>query len=401
MPHRTGTDCSVSICSKTDQWCTACDRNNACVECIQGYFLNSMNVCTPCVVHDPRCVECNSETCISCADPLLLSIRRSGRRKQDSTLPFDETNRELSQTFEFGSQSINFFDDSETYEAPVEGMLNASSVSCIQGIDDTFEPKWTCRPYQQSHVQCGHIGTISFSSPTYAVLENEGHIMLTVRRTGGGFGRSSVSYSLVHETTDNSDVSATTAFTSSQVLTFMPGVVQLSFRLTIHDDSILELDETFQVHLHDTNVQYSSSTVSVLGDQSIARITILDDDYWTTSAKESKLLFAPLHQTNIAGEFMYIQIQPRTPTGRNQSRYNAKTYTLMHSGQHEHTFTFPPPFNESERVLVELDHKENFDIDQTACYFLGDSDTFECRIMPTRMTKSSIRVFLAKSGNPL
>ena len=77
-------------------------------------------------------------------------------------------------------------------------------------------------------------------------------MLVSIRRTGGGFGKVSVSYSLLHETTDDSDVSAVASYTTSQVLTFLPGVVELTFRITVHDDSDLEFDESFLLHLHDS-----------------------------------------------------------------------------------------------------------------------------------------------------
>jgi hypothetical protein len=51
--------------------------------------------CEPCWSYDPR-RECNSKTCTSCIDLLLLSIHRSGRRPQDPPLPIDELSRECS-----------------------------------------------------------------------------------------------------------------------------------------------------------------------------------------------------------------------------------------------------------------------------------------------------------------
>uniref|UniRef100_K3X9Y0 PA14 domain-containing protein n=1 Tax=Globisporangium ultimum (strain ATCC 200006 / CBS 805.95 / DAOM BR144) TaxID=431595 RepID=K3X9Y0_GLOUD len=70
------------------------------------------------------------------------------------------------------------------------------------------------------------------------------------------------------------DVSPTAYYTSSQVLFFGEGVVELAFQLTIHDDHIVEPNETFRVVLRQSLVDRSVS----LGNQRYALVTILDDD---------------------------------------------------------------------------------------------------------------------------
>ena len=42
--------------------------------------------CRPCSDHDPRCASCDQNGCRTCADPVLTSVQRSGRRKVDADL---------------------------------------------------------------------------------------------------------------------------------------------------------------------------------------------------------------------------------------------------------------------------------------------------------------------------
>lgn len=75
--------------------------------------------------------------CLVCGDPLLLSIRRSGRRYADPVLPFDESSRQLSVALPFGTQLPEFFDEAEDFRVvSPEGAtpLNASSRACHQGM---------------------------------------------------------------------------------------------------------------------------------------------------------------------------------------------------------------------------------------------------------------------------
>ena len=83
---------------------------------------------------------------------------------------------------------------------------------------------------------CGNYGTITFESPEYAVRENEGHIRLTVQRTGGGVSEVSVSYSIYPMTAGYDDVTSTAYYTANQTIVFRPGQIRASFLLTINDD---------------------------------------------------------------------------------------------------------------------------------------------------------------------
>jgi hypothetical protein len=511
---RRGIDCSLQFCRLLHRWCASCDDIKGCSACDEGYFVANTTLCLPCTVHDPRCAACNRDRCLSCADPLLSSQRRSGRRRVDPPLPFDELlERQLSRAFPFGTQDPRFFEDAEGFvlsdeaatqtaagmdggafsffdacvasvrdkqrrkrlaeaqaaaaaaglppgafssspseaddtddsmfadtadgawnstvvrivaatgpdlelglprayavdcallpyydvymgfgpasnqlELPVLGpvlgskfspllypptrvwnmttfpekftpeyatkysleypsdprrspalagiaqqgmaatfsesaegrrmsgmgffntnvtvlpdpvvkirtlvglsnsghqpqpgpnskfipLLNASSFECHQGIfsgggssktggvkaslsgvyvtdtsayrmndaetgsDGEMDDTWHCKRTRISHTVCGHAGTLVWDAPTYAVLENGRFLRVGVNRTGGGLGRVTVEYELLHGTTDDADVSATAPYTTSRFLVFEPGVVRLTFLITIHDDLLLE-----------------------------------------------------------------------------------------------------------------------------------------------------------------
>ena len=62
-----------------------------------------------------------------------------------------------------------------------------------------------------------------FSYPNYVVNENVEYLRVSVIRSGGGYGNVTISYFLVHYTTDDSDVSPTARYTSNQLLSFEAG----------------------------------------------------------------------------------------------------------------------------------------------------------------------------------
>ncbi len=246
--YREGLDCSKKLCTKYHEYCTHCNNVDGCLSCIQGYYVDQtsgsiVNSCKPCTRFDPRCRECNSTACLSCSDLLLTSIRRSGRRKFDPELPQDEKERELSITIPFGSQQTNAFDEAESNYHVVQetrGLklpLKDHAHSCHEGLD--LSMSLSCQPTNISHVICGHSGVFTFSQPTYEVFENEQHIRITVRRSGGGVGNANVSYMVTHNTTDDSDVSPTAFYTTKQTLYFQTHEISKSFLITIHDDRIM------------------------------------------------------------------------------------------------------------------------------------------------------------------
>ncbi|CAM9128397.1 unnamed protein product, partial [Laminaria digitata] len=270
LDHRVGDDCSLPYCpSIFSDRCAEC-TSEACTSCESGYFVDEAGggyECLSCGLHDPRCTRCNEESCLECTDLLLLSIRRSGARGSDPPLPFDELERELPHSLEFGTKDPHYFASAEAFDVVSNSSspLNETSVACAQGVlgDDS----WTCESRRISHRVCGNPGTLSFSSPEYQAFEDplaayaddqyderyvtNGTVRITVWRTGGGYGTVGVRYRLQHGTTDEADVTPHAHYTTSNALVFAPGEVELSFLLSVHEDGEPENNEFFYLFLYD------------------------------------------------------------------------------------------------------------------------------------------------------
>ncbi|KAF1329079.1 hypothetical protein FI667_g6141, partial [Globisporangium splendens] len=213
-----------------------------------------------CKKYDPRCLVCDAQACLVCTDPLLNSVRRSGSRATlDAPLPFDELQREFSFKFSYDSQDPRVFDEAESFFlTPSSSLtqtqlcLNESSKTCVQGAN--ADATWSCTPCHVSHCVCGRSGVVYFGSPTYAIAESARDITLAVRRSGGGLRNATVAYDIQYLTVSMNDVSPTACYTSSQVLFFDEGVVELAFQLTIRDDHIVEPNEIFRVVLRQSQL---------------------------------------------------------------------------------------------------------------------------------------------------
>ena len=202
----------------------------------------------------------------------------------DPKLPDEELTREFSITLPFGTKSPESFADAENYfvcTTPANPLKN-NSITCDQGLNnDEF---WSCRDYPESHVVCGHYGIFSFRYPNFVVNETTSNIRMYVSRSGGGYGNVTINYFIKHFTTNDSDLIATAAYTTSQTLNFEDGVIERSFLITILDDNIVEENEVFQVVLE---VPEGGGSV---GAQYRANVTIIDNDIMLISPKLSKVL---------------------------------------------------------------------------------------------------------------
>jgi hypothetical protein len=180
----------------------------------------------------------------------------------------------LSISLPFGTKSVESFAEAEHYIV-VDGYNQTSPLSqnaqkCTQGLQN--DETWYCEPVAASHVVCGHFGVFKFGYPNYVVNENTNTIRLSVSRSGGGYGKVSVSYYIKHFSTNDSDVSATALYTTSQTLVFDENVVERSFLISIQDDNVVEEDEVFQVVLE---VPDGGGSV---GPQFRTNVTIIDND---------------------------------------------------------------------------------------------------------------------------
>lgn len=311
-PHRQGNDCSIKLCTRFSDLCQACTAEQ-CLLCKGGYYLtgNSSDVvCRTCYDFDPRCAGCTKEEgCTTCADPLLTSVRRSGYRVSDPRLPLEEDAREFSITLPFGTKSPESYADAESFvvASTPDKPLKDSSMTCAQG--ENGDASWNCTTFKATHIVCGHLGVFSFTYANYVVKETDKTFRVSVRRTGGGVGNISVSYYINHLTTNESDVSATAPYTTSQQLIFSPGIVERTFLVGILDDTIVEENEVFQIVLETPEGGGS------IGAQFRTNVTIIDDDL----NRISSVFSYPLSNatTAIAGQPFDVVVQAmyasRTP----------------------------------------------------------------------------------------
>ncbi|MGI8786531.1 MAG: beta strand repeat-containing protein [Pyrinomonadaceae bacterium] len=134
-------------------------------------------------------------------------------------------------------------------------------------------------------------GTLQFSQANYNVNENAGIVTVTVNRLANQSGSTntvSVDYTLSNGTaTGGTTCTGTVDFINPPnqangtdgTLTFGPSVTTQSFNVTICDDLLNEPNETFNIAL--SNVQGANV---VLGPQSTATVTIIDNDAQPTLA---------------------------------------------------------------------------------------------------------------------
>ena len=138
-------------------------------------------------------------------------------------MPEEEINREFSITLPFGTKSPESFAEAESYfvASTADKPLKNSSVTCSQGLQN--DESWTCSPFKQSHIVCGHYGVFSFLYPNYEIAESANYIRMYVQRSGGGYGDVTINYYINHYSTNDSDVVATAPYTTVQQLTFEHG----------------------------------------------------------------------------------------------------------------------------------------------------------------------------------
>ena len=327
-PWRIGADCGTPICKQYDVLCEQCD-DKQCRRCKEGYYVKSEGwlnevsglneTCALCTAFDPRCTLCTEkEGCLTCADPILKSIRRSGRRRWDAEMPVEEFIRELSITLPFGTQRPEAFDEAEPFEVVSTPLpLNALTVSCAQGLE--FDTQFHCTPVTSTFRYCGHFGTISFNSPEYSVGESSRNLSVTVQRTGGGVGEVSCDYAFIYDSdASTADVTATAQYTSSQRLTFPPGVVRLQFFITIHGDVDREMNETFVIGLS------NPSDGAMLGPQSKTIVTIIDDDTTSTDPPHTFAVGAGVTYDPFVHVNNYVTVFPQTWRGDNRTEVDPK-----------------------------------------------------------------------------
>src|SRR6185369_6976642 len=120
---------------------------------------------------------------------------------------------------------------------------------------------------------------VQFTAPVYLVGEGDGHITITVTRTGDTSGGASVDY----RTTDTDTFTVNCAAKQGQAYgrcdfamvvgtaSFAPGETSKTFAVPIIDDSYAEGVETFSVVL-------SNPSGATLGSTSTASVSITDNE---------------------------------------------------------------------------------------------------------------------------
>ena len=157
------------------------------------------------------------------------------------------------------------------------GPQNTSSISHASGF-------WPATLAEPQSPQSGQV-TLQFSAASYIVQEDLGALTVTVTRNGDTSGSASVDYA----TKDGSATQKSDFEYAAGRLTFAPGQTSKTLILLINEDMYADFNETFTVSLSNPNG-------AVLGQQSTASITIVDD------SPES-----PTNPIDNAQNFVYMQ----------------------------------------------------------------------------------------------
>lgn len=110
---------------------------------------------------------------------------------------------------------------------------------------------------------------VFFQPNHYTVMENCGSVDIRCVRHGDFSGHVSVDYC----TQDGSAEAGSDYISQSGTITFTPGISERFIKIDIIDDDVFELDESFYIQLS------NPTNGAVLGTNSLATVTILDDDH--------------------------------------------------------------------------------------------------------------------------
>lgn len=112
--------------------------------------------------------------------------------------------------------------------------------------------------------------TVQFAAPTFSVSESAAQATITLTRTGGSGGSSSVRLDTFDGTAEEGDDYTAQ---SNLVVVFLPGETKKTITIPIANDSLNEANETLFLTL--TSVTGGNA---ILGQQVTAKLTILDND---------------------------------------------------------------------------------------------------------------------------
>ena len=111
-------------------------------------------------------------------------------------------------------------------------------------------------------------GVVQFSSSAYEASEADGHVQITVTRTGDTSAPLEVEY----ETNDGTATARADYLPALGALTFAPGETSKDIRVLLTGGAVVENTETFNISLTRVNAPFA------LGSPSVATVTIEDDD---------------------------------------------------------------------------------------------------------------------------
>lgn len=161
-----------------------------------------------------------------------------GETEKTFTIPIvDDTRFEGNETFAVGLQN------------PSTGSLGAPRTQLITIVDNDAAP------------------TVSFSEPTLNISEAESTATLTVQRSGDSSSSASVNFS----TSNGTAVAGSDYTATSGTVTFAANQTTQTITIPILSDVVVEGNESFSVTL-------TNPTGAMLGSQSGATVTIIDND---------------------------------------------------------------------------------------------------------------------------
>jgi uncharacterized delta-60 repeat protein/uncharacterized repeat protein (TIGR01451 family) len=222
--------------------------------------------------------------------------------------------------------------------------LNANNLVSLGGVTIPFGPALGQYSSQLDIINDNFpAGTIGFSASNYNVLESGGAVTLTLLRTNGSYGRTSVTVNTKNGTAreGTAQTGADYTFTSQQVV-FENGVTSNTIPITILDHNTQQTNKFFIVYLSsptggatlDTNIPplVPSNTV----------VTIIDDHFLpgylsfsspTYSVLKTGLATISVIRTGAAFGQLSVEVGTSNGTGINTVNYVGVTNTLTWTNQ--------------------------------------------------------------------
>lgn len=206
---------------------------------------------------------------------------------------------------------------------PVGAPLGSPSTMTVTILDDEAPgsrlPSSSSSSSLPSSTKAASGGTvISFSAPQYSTSETSGTATITVMRSGGTGGKSTVEY-----TTTNGTAVSGSEYTAVQgTLTFAGGETQKAFTVSIINNATIEGMKTVRLSLQNpTGAALSSPPSSIL--------TIVDDEVETFGAGSFKFQKATERVPEATGEAVLTILRIGGSSGTASVTYTTKSGTAL------------------------------------------------------------------------